>query len=235
MDIPGKGLTGAAKMKAAPPSEPGMNAGAEENRPFARGTLLFLGVLPIVGLLVLLATTQDPVDDPYEPASAMDGHRHPFERNAWLRVPVIPSRLSDIHVLPETDTVWIAAGKSLLHSTDFGRTWAEIELPENVQEQVDDSKVLWFPNAEDGWYLDANWFLQRTGDGGRNWQEEDTPSGTAASWRNLNGDVPCSRGPVRAAPPLPLRAKLLAVNVNQPYVCEFVQHKKDRQQDLVDQ
>jgi hypothetical protein len=91
------------------------------------------GALALLALALATAFTQQLRPEPLRAPSAWEWFRHPRERNAFLRAPVVDGRLNDA-VRPEgSDHYWIVGdGGIVLHSPDLGATWRRVILPDEL-------------------------------------------------------------------------------------------------------
>ena len=102
---------------------------------------------------------------------------------SWQRLftgPENPYPLWDVWPVSSTD-VWVV-GVSILHTTDAGKTWAEVHMPSRPEVSGMPSSVQ-FLDSNYGWMTtnqggDAYWF---TSDGGKTWdvRGESTPDDLA--------------------------------------------------------
>jgi hypothetical protein len=95
------------------------------------GLFFFPRFLVLLALLVVLISTcfayaQAPRPNPFQSVTplTLDWWRYPIETSAFKRLPVIPSILKSIFVLPGTSKLR-AVGYSgmIVHSDDSGQTW----------------------------------------------------------------------------------------------------------------
>ncbi|MGH7496475.1 MAG: YCF48-related protein [bacterium] len=82
----------------------------------------------VFGVSTFLAHYQEPRPDPYQTVQPFgwDWWKYPIETNAFKRLPIITSNLSDVFPLPNSEKVWAVGDEGLIvHSEDGGQTWVQ--------------------------------------------------------------------------------------------------------------
>jgi photosystem II stability/assembly factor-like uncharacterized protein len=101
---------------------------------------------------------------------------------SWHKKPVRSKELLFGMTMISEKEAWIVGGRGLvLHTTDFGESWAEIRLGTGINKPwLSDVKFI---NKNQGWIVGDNGTIFSTIDGGQSWQKE--PSNTISYLRGV--------------------------------------------------
>ncbi|VAW61143.1 hypothetical protein MNBD_GAMMA08-272, partial [hydrothermal vent metagenome] len=105
--------------------------------------LLFLFAAFTFTVSTYLAFTQAPFPTPFKAKVFLskDWWQYPIEQNAFTRLPVITSSISDVFVLPDGKNIWIVGDNGLiLHSSDGGKNWQQQSIGAATATQSIDQK-----------------------------------------------------------------------------------------------
>ncbi|HLL52360.1 MAG TPA: P-loop NTPase fold protein, partial [Myxococcaceae bacterium] len=117
---------------------------------------------------------QAPASNADSPPRGLSALFHPFERNAWLRLPrgqQVHGTATPVSVQAlSADEAWVGISDgSAVHTTDGGRTWRSVALPKPPGAAL---RVLRFAEGLRGWALYSGGALYTSYDGGGTWEQD---------------------------------------------------------------
>ena len=103
---------------------------------------------------------------------------------SWQRASAARHRATHLNAVFFLDASegWAAGAGGVLHTTDAGLNWREVDGEESGARHVN-ARVLWFTSARNGWIAGQHGTLLRTRDGGETWSSVPFPSSSAGDAR----------------------------------------------------
>jgi photosystem II stability/assembly factor-like uncharacterized protein len=117
---------------------------------------------------------QAPASNADSPPRGLGALFHPFERNAWLRLPrgqQVHGTATPVSVQALSgDEAWVGISDgSAVHTTDGGRSWRSVALPKPPGAAL---RVLRFGEGLRGWALYSDGALYTSYDAGGTWEQD---------------------------------------------------------------